>query len=204
MSPKLKSTSRSISAEVRLFRLEENCGVLGPGRRAVLWVQGCSLACAGCLVPRSWPAQSGFLRSVEWLADWVEGLPEIEGLTLSGGEPMEQAAALAVFIKKIRERRDLGVVCYTGYRLEELASPSQGELLGQVDLLIDGRYLRAQHDDLLWRGSANQRLIYLTQRYQPAETDRGVGLEFRFEADGRFAFAGVPPWPDFVQTGPFR
>jgi anaerobic ribonucleoside-triphosphate reductase activating protein len=92
-------------------------------------------------------------------------------------------------------------MCYTGYRLEELREAGQLALLERVDLLIDGPYLAAEHADLLWRGSANQRLIALTPRYRSclpeAPEDRGVGLEFRLLPGGRLGFSGVPPWPGY-------
>lgn len=198
MNRKPRPISPSTSAKVRVFRTDPGCEVLGPGRRAVIWVQGCTLACKGCLVPRSWPAQ-GPERSVAELADWILQLPDIEGITLSGGEPFQQAEALATLVTEVRRQRDLGVVCYTGYALADLAGKP---LLDQIDLLIDGPYRQAEHADLLWRGSANQRLHYLTGRYSPAPQDVGAGLEFRFDSDGRFAFAGVPPWPGYVQAMP--
>ena len=209
MSRKPKPTFPSTNAnggvgELRLFRQEADCQVLGPGRRAVLWVQGCSLACPGCLVPQSWPRRGGYLRTIEQLLIWIGELNDIEGLTLSGGEPMEQAALLAELIVQVRSQRDLGVVCYTGYRYEELQAPEQQKLLQQVDLLVDGPYQRALHQDLLWRASSNQRLLYLSPRYSAPDQDLGVGLEYRFESTGRFTFAGVPPWPDYVKTAPFQ
>lgn len=196
MSPKSRPRSASSAAELRLFRREPACGVLGPGTRAVLWVQGCPLACPGCVVPEAWP-RGGRATPVEEVAAWLLPLP-VEGLTLTGGEPLEQDAALARLIDLVRAERDLGVVLYTGYRYEELRSP----LLERVDLLIDGPYRRELHGDLLWRGSSNQRLLPLTPRYRLDLPDRGAGLEFRFGADGRFTFAGVPPWPDYREALP--
>ncbi|MEW6280026.1 MAG: 4Fe-4S single cluster domain-containing protein [Candidatus Eremiobacterota bacterium] len=173
--------------------------MLGPGRRAVIWVQGCPMRCPGCLVPDSWSPHGGFPVSVDEVADWVLSLPGCDGLTLSGGEPMAQAPQLAQLVDRIRARRDLGVVCYTGYRHESLKAPRQRELLSRVDLLIDGPYRREEHADLLWRGSRNQRLIPLTARYSIPSEDRSAGLEVRVLADGRFTFAGVPPWPDYLE-----
>lgn len=171
--------------------------MLGPGTRAVLWVQGCTLACPGCVVPESWPAR-GTATPVAQLVDWLAALP-VEGVTLTGGEPMQQAPALARLLDETRERRDLGVVLYTGYRYEDLRSHP---LLERVDLLIDGPYRRDLHADLRWRGSSNQRLVHLTDRYPPDLPDRSAGLEFRFDPDGRFTFAGVPPWPGYRETLP--
>lgn len=188
---------------LRIFRREAACRVLGPGLRAVLWVQGCTLGCPACLVPRSWPAR-GPLETVDEVAHWVLSCEDIEGITLSGGEPMQQAPALTALIDCVRARRDLGVICYTGYRHEQLRNRSQRDLLARVDLLIDGPYDASRHADLLWRGSSNQRLLALTGRYADAldDGDRSAGLEFSFTAQGRFSFAGVPPWPGYVEALP--
>jgi anaerobic ribonucleoside-triphosphate reductase activating protein len=137
--------------------------------------------------------------SVQEVSQWLLSIPEIEGVTLSGGEPMQQAGLLAEVLRQVRPHRDLGVVCYTGYRYEALRLPSQKALLEHVDLLIDGPYRQDLHADLLWRASSNQRLLCLTNRYVlPA--DRSAGLEWSFQPDGRMAFAGVPPWPDYVAS----
>ncbi len=192
------------SDRVRLFRLDPACRVLGPGKRAAIWVQGCPLGCPGCLVPKSWTEwhAEALDMAIESLADWVVDCDDIEGLTLSGGEPMGQARALAELVRQVRVRRYLGVVCYTGYRMEALRTPEQRDLLAQVDLLIDGPYQAERHADLLWRGSSNQRLLDLTGRYRAFlpthENDRSAGLEYRIESDGRFSFSGVPPWAGYV------
>jgi anaerobic ribonucleoside-triphosphate reductase activating protein len=191
---------------LRIFRRESPVSVLGPGRRAVIWVQGCPFACRNCIVPESWNAEDGEQVSVAELADWVAAQSEIEGLTLSGGEPMAQAGTLTELVRQVRERRDLGVVCYTGYTYERLlahGAPAQQELLAQIDLLIDGVYLTDRHADLLWRGSANQRLLCLSERYRETvralttEADRSAGIEFFMDAQGAVAFAGVPEQPGF-------
>lgn len=204
MSPKSRRASRSSASShrVRWFRRDPAVRVLGPGLRAVLWVQGCTLSCPGCLVPGSWPAEGQRESSPAELARWVLSCGDIEGLTLSGGEPMQQALPLATLVDALRGKRDLGVVCYTGYRLEELRGAAQRDLLARVDLLIDGRYREDLHADLLWRGSSNQRLHLLTDRYRPLcerWPDRGAGLELRFQKDGRYTFSGVPPWPGYVE-----
>lgn len=147
---------------------------------------------------------SGEKISVDALAEWVLAQPDIEGITLSGGEPMQQAGGLADLVKMIRSKSPLGVVCYTGYTIEHLkerGTADQARLLAQVDLLIDGPYVEALHDSLCWRGSSNQRLIALTDRYRhllPQEgADSSAGLEFTVHEDGSFSFAGVPPGPGF-------
>lgn len=141
------------------------------------------------------------------VARWLLSLPDIEGVTFTGGEPMGQARALACLVDQVREERDLGVVCYTGYRIEEISTPAKRSLLARVDLLIDGPYQAHLHGDLRWRASSNQRLLALTPRYADAlprgpEEDRGEGLEVMFGANGTFTFTGVPPWPGYVDHLP--
>ena len=142
---------------LRIFRREAPVTVLGPGRRAVIWVQGCPFACKGCIVPESWSSQGGELISVADLAEWELAQEDIEGMTFSGGEPMEQADALCALVDVVRSSRDLGLVCYTGYRLETLqrqGSTAQRALLARTDLLIDGVYVAREHagsDDVVER-----------------------------------------------------
>lgn len=110
--------------------------------------------------------EEGSSISVRALA-WEIALSGAEGLTISGGEPFLQAPALAELIRLVRKQQDMGVIVYTGYRYEELpAMPGGGDLLAQIDLLIDGEYIQALDDHRGLRGSANQRVIPLTERYQ--------------------------------------
>jgi len=199
-------TSTSPSS-LRIFRKQAPVQVLGPGKRAVIWVQGCGFACPGCIVPESWDLSGGEAVDLEDLSRWVLSQPDLEGVTLSGGEPMLQARALVGLIDRLRTEANLGVVCYTGYSWEALqhhGNPDQLALLDRVDLLIDGRFLAAEQGDLLWRGSGNQRLLALSDRYrdqlpQAPEADRSAGLEFGFDAAGTLFFSGVPPQSDFRQ-----
>lgn len=192
---------------LRIFRREARVRVLGPGTRAVIWVQGCSFGCKGCIVPESWDPSGGDAVPASELAGWVlaqnRAVPNaIEGITLSGGEPFAQAGALIALLDGIRAEEDLGVVCYTGHTLERLqqsGSAEQRGLLERIDLLIDGVYRQDLHADLRWRGSSNQRLLALTDRYRDIvlEIDRSAGIEFMVDAEGAFGFAGVPAQPDF-------
>lgn len=185
---------------LRIFRRQASVKVLGPHTRAVIWVQGCDFACSNCIVPESWDINAGELVSVADLVTWVLAQSEIEGITISGGEPMLQADALCVLIDSLLGHKDLGVVCYTGYTLAQLQKGNVGQLrlLTKIDLLIDGVYQEKLHGDLLWRGSSNQRKIFLTPRYENLnQPDKSAGLEFFVEEGGAFAFTGVPNRPQF-------
>lgn len=183
-----------------LSRIAERVGVLGPGLRAVVWVHGCPLRCEGCIAPEDLPFEGGDRQTVEDVAARLSALPpEIAGVTFSGGEPMAQAASLARLLDLLRADRDWSAMSYSGYTLEHLrrhGDAGQHALLDRLDILVDGPYLAARHADLLWRGSANQRIHLLTDRHEPAQDDRSAGLELDFGAD-TVSWAGVPPVPGF-------
>ncbi|MEU9070296.1 4Fe-4S single cluster domain-containing protein [Streptomyces sp. NPDC048109] len=149
---------------------------LGPGLRSVVWVQGCPFRCAGCVAPEWIPDRPAHRVDPARLADELLADPGVTGLTLSGGEPMAQAAGLASLVRTARSRRRLSVICFTGYRLERLRArppvPGVEELLALVDVLIDGRYVAGLDDGRGLRGSSNQRVHHLTPRLA------GCGYDF--------------------------
>jgi anaerobic ribonucleoside-triphosphate reductase activating protein len=171
---------------------------LGPGLRSAVWVQGCPFDCVGCMAPEWIPDVPSRQLDPEDLASLLLSRPGIDGLTLSGGEPMAQAAGLAEAVRLARETCDLTVICYTGYRLRALtsgrqASPGVAALLGQVDVLIDGPYVARLDDGLGIRGSSNQRVHHLTDRLRryPFETAPRAA-ELRIGMTDAF-LVGVPP-----------
>lgn len=153
---------------LRVARTLISTTVNGPGRRFVLWLQGCPIRCRGCINPETWDESGGELVSVEDLLDYVRCAPDIEGVTFSGGEPLSQADALLPLARDLKEP-GLSVLCYTGYRYEDILEgriPEARALLEFVDILIDGPYEQAEQTPLLWRGSRNQRVLFLTDRYR--------------------------------------
>ncbi len=153
---------------IRVYTKEAGVTTLGPGKRFCLWVQGCRQRCPGCISPMSREETGGRLIPVNALATEI-ALSGMDGLTISGGEPFLQSEALAEMIDMIRARRDMGVIVYTGYTIEQLRKQSDAEeLLNRTDLLIDGPYIRELDDGLSLRGSSNQRVICLTERYRNA------------------------------------
>lgn len=175
--------------------------VNGPGSRAVIWLQGCDLRCAGCCNPDFLEIRPARTVRVEVVLEWLLGLEGVEGVTLSGGEPTLQAEALVPLCRALREEQ-LSVVCYSGHRYEELleraeSAPALGELLELVDLLIDGPYDHRLAPGGLWRGSANQRLVPLSDRYRHACRDAdSKGAERAVEVHvgpGRAVWTGIFP-----------
>ena len=167
--------------------------------RSVIWVRGCPFRCPGCVSPELWPFEGGATQNVADLSEELISLPNIEGVTFSGGEPMMQAKALCSLIDQVQSQRKLSFVCFTGFTWEQIVAEgtsAQKALLERLDILIDGPYLEDRHTDLKWRGSDNQRIHILTDRYLyllPTLTERGNWVEFEFNNDGRFHWMGIPP-----------
>jgi anaerobic ribonucleoside-triphosphate reductase activating protein len=168
---------------------------LGPGTRAAVWVQGCPLNCPGCIAPNWIPFKAATILSPNEILSKLD-LEILDGLTFSGGEPMEQAAALAILVKLIRKEKNLSLICFTGYRYERLirTPPNKGveALLSEVDVLIDGPYIQAQNDSIGLRGSANQRIIHLTPRLQDHMLDSQKRSMEVTITDGELTFIGIP------------
>jgi len=167
----------------------------GPGARAVLWTQGCALGCPGCFNPQTHPAAGGELVPVEELFGRLAALAgAVEGLTVSGGEPLQQRPALLALLRRVRRATPLSVLLFTGYTWEEVRRlPGADELPACVDVLIAGRYDAARHLARGLRGSANKTVHFLTARYTPADLEAVPAAEVVIAADGRVVVSGIDP-----------
>lgn len=148
--------------EIRLAGVMPESIVDGPGYRLAVFVQGCPHGCPGCHNPKTHDFAGGYLGDTDEIIAQLGKNPLVRGVTLTGGEPMMQSAALAQIALKAKEK-GLNVWCYTGYTLEMLQrenNPERMRLLEYVDVLVDGPYIAHERSlDLLYRGSRNQRLI---------------------------------------------
>jgi anaerobic ribonucleoside-triphosphate reductase activating protein len=161
-----RSTQEKDGPTLRVFRVYHNSVVEGPGRRSVVQLAGCNLFCPGCHTPETHPTDGGVLMSigeiVEMLLDPV-GTPR-DGVTVLGGEPFLQHENLPLLLGELKA---LGqhITLYSGYTLEELQARRESsvhESLALADILIDGRFIASQARGAgEWRGSRNQRIIYL-------------------------------------------
>ncbi len=175
---------------------------LGPGVRFVLWVQGCDRSCPGCTSPSWRPMAGGRAWPPELLArDILRRIDEcgepIEGLTISGGEPILQADDLLELWQRLLEVRPrLSLVLFTGRTQDEL--PQQlgaTKLAAAADVLVTGPYRRGLDDGRGLRGSSNQRILLVSQRYHHL-ADQLSQQPRRMQAFVRphgLLFAGIPP-----------
>ena len=178
--------------QLKLYMTAPMTEALGPFKRFTIWVQGCGRRCKGCISPDAQPMDGGYPADTHALAAEILASSDIEGITISGGEPFLQQDALCELIDLIRAKRDLGVIVYTGMLYEEVAA---SPLARRCDLIIDGPYIEELNDDRSLRGSSNQRVISVTGRYRPfveqAYGQPGRKVEF-FPTDTGIRMVGVP------------
>lgn len=163
----------------------------GPGTRFVVWFQGCTLGCAGCFNPTTHAAGGAVTEVGAVLAELAAA--RVDGLTLSGGEPMQQAPAALELLLGAR-RLGLSTLMFSGYTLDELRRHALGPaVLAHLDVLIDGRYVAAERFSDGLRGSTNQQLRILSSRHTRAEVAATPQAEIQIGADGAISITGVAP-----------
>ena len=149
---------------IRIAGIEEESIVDGPGIRLVVFTQGCSHKCKGCHNPKTHNYAGGYDMDIDDIISMVKSNPLLDGITISGGEPFEQALYASQLAKKVKAL-GLNVITYTGYTFEEIVSnltnnDGYRELLLETDILIDGKFEITQRDlTFPFRGSSNQRII---------------------------------------------
>src|SRR5512146_407363 len=180
------------AAHLRLHHVEPASRSNGPGWRAVVWLQGCTLGCPGCFNPETHSSAAGDWVSVADLSRKLLDLrPSIEGITLSGGEPLQQMPALLVLLETIRRESGLSVLLFSGYTWAEIQRmPRHPRLLGLIDVLIAGRYDPTQRVARELVGSQNKTVHFLTERYTMADLDAVPEAEVILTNHGEIIFSG--------------
>jgi len=177
---------------LRLYMVVPQTSALGPGKRFAIWVQGCNKRCNGCIAPDAWNVDGGYEKDVAELAKEIINTPDIEGITISGVEPFLQQAALCDLIKLLQTPKDLSVIVYTGMLYEDIA---ETELASLCDIIIDGEYVEELNDNKSLRGSSNQNVICLTDRYKDLLSDYygvvGRKMELHVNGDSTHV-VGIP------------
>ena len=179
--------------EIRLAAdLQTDSIVDGPGLRAVLWTQGCAHHCPGCQNPQTWDFNGGGLVPIDMVLEAIDELEYQDGITFSGGDPLFQVEACNIIAEHSR-KKGLNIWVYTGFTFEEIMKlakkkPVYLDFLKKIDVLVDGRYIEKERDlNLLFRGSANQRLIDVPKTLKTGEIvlfDENEYLGNTFEEEG--------------------
>lgn len=178
---------------MKIAHLHAGSEIYGPGSRFVIWTQGCSLHCPGCWNKDFWSFNRGSTITTDDLLSQIQNASaSIEGVTVLGGEPFDQALELLEFAMRLRNT-GLSLMVYSGYRYEELLAAGHANLLQYCDLLIEGRYEhRLRNTSLRWRGSSNQRVMFLSSRYNGHPLEEASEIEIVLDAMGAIQAYGYP------------
>ncbi len=180
---------------LRIHAILHGSSANGPGIRSVIWLQGCTLNCPGCFNPQTHASTGGELFSAGALADALRTTmpPETEGLTISGGEPFEQAELLTEFLTLFKQQSNRSVVIFSGFPKEKLISePSWQDCIRLADALICGPYNRDRQPDLRhYLPSGNQTLWFVSDRYTQADFTGLPTNEVFIHPDGTVTVSGL-------------
>jgi len=178
---------------MNIAHIEEQSFIYGPGCRSVIWVQGCSIHCKGCWNKDMWGFNPKYIFTIPQLVEKIQReIPHIEGITLLGGEPLDQfqeTFELLTACKKL----NLTTMVFTGYEMNEIHEKNMSSLLEVCDILITGRYveaLRTTHHQ--WIGSTNQEIHFLTDRYKDYAIRNANYVEVSIDEMGKIQILGFP------------
>lgn len=170
------------------FQIERS-EIYGPGIRSVYWLQGCTLACEGCWNTQFWPSKGGDLIDVNCLLSELSGRQDVEGITLLGGEPLQQAQQVEQLMTGCK-KLGLTVFLYTGYEMHEL-DPTMKRCVDLADIVVMGRFVQAlRNTNLRWRGSENQTLLVRNSRYKFMKFPDQNEVEIHLDTSGELCVVG--------------
>lgn len=183
--------------------------VLGPGNRFVVWTQGCNKRCKGCINPYGWSLDGGIEMDINALLDLIITQKDIQGITISGGEPFLQFKSIFELIVKVKTMTKLDVMLYSGYTYEELQNMIPDKVcktfFGYVDIFVDGEYIDELNDNQMFRGSSNQNIYFFTPKYEMYKDNilknKTRDIEFDVNPNSDVFMVGIPPknfYDDFV------
>jgi len=173
-----------ISKEIKLnvARIINSSYANGPGNRTVIWFQGCNLHCIDCYNSEMWPfIQKQILSPTELFKIIQENKNNlgIEGITLTGGEPILQSHQLIPFLQLVR-KEGLSIFCYSGYDFTYIQDNFK-DILKYIDILIAGPYRADLHiEDQPLIGSSNKKIFFLSNRYCQKDL-KNITMEIHIE-----------------------
>lgn len=146
---------------------------LGPGARLVIWTKGCSKHCAGCANPELWDTKTAKKYATEDILRIIDNIYRenpFDGITISGGDPLEQKEEMLELLEKLNRITD-DILVYTGYTLNQLIdiwdSSEIDSLKNNIAVLIDGPYIESLNfSDVVLRGSGNQKIHIFKEKYR--------------------------------------
>jgi len=175
-------------SEIYIHRYVHKSKVNGPGIRAVIWTQGCQLQCHGCFNPETHHTfHNGHWHDPVELGHLL-GQQEVSGITVSGGEPLDQPAVVSKLVQAFREVNQGTALLFSGYHLAAIKkSPERAEALLQFDAAIAGPYIADPNQ--IWK---NKQLLLLTNRISADELAPERKMEVSLHQEQTIVISGYP------------
>lgn len=154
---------------MRLSGIIDESIVDGPGIRMIIFFQGCTHNCYKCHNPETHSFTGGKEYDLEYVDKKLADSPYLDGVTFSGGDPLDNPESALEIAKLVKEKYNLNLWIYTGYTFEEILEKSKNnkiylDIFSLTDVLVDGPFVNNLRDlSLLYRGSTNQRIIDVKQ-----------------------------------------
>ena len=166
--------------------------VNGPGNRFVLWTQGCSKGCSECFNPETWSTNIYKELSPTQIFELIKNF-EVDGVTISGGDPLEQEDELLELLMLLSTMRlSKGVILFSGFTRAEISSNFiREQCLKYIDVLIDGRYEKNLKIDFSLRGSSNQEFYSFSNKISSDELHFDQEIEIS-SLEGDIMITGFP------------
>lgn len=171
--------------------------VLGPGKRIALWMVGCSHACKGCCNPELWIQSAEYYITSEKFEELIDNIAskfEVDGFTITGGDPFYNPSDLNNILDVLR-KFSTDIIVYTGYRYDVLKKRCDcRDCLNKITVLIDGPYIEKYNNGSFLRGSSNQNIIILDEKYRDfysKYTATGVNMIQNFMTKTGFISVGI-------------
>lgn len=166
--------------------------VNGPGKRFTLWTQGCSKGCVDCFNPETWSNKNNIVLSTHEIFELIKE-EEIDGVTITGGDPFEQEEELLDLLILISNLSlSKGVIVFTGFTYDEIRENKIREkCCDYIDVLIDGRYEKENRVSDCFKGSSNQNIIYFSSKVKEEELIMDQEVEVSL-SDGIISVTGFP------------
>lgn len=174
----LSITLKGNKFQMRIHKIVENIReTAGPGNRFCLWLQGCRGKCINCCNPETHNASSGFDATASGLLRVILD-STCDGLTISGGEPLDQGEPLMGVLALLKQQRpNINIILYTGYDIHRNDGRWHKLLLDKIDIIIHGPYDYTKPDKRKWIGSTNQKVIFNNESFEKLLTPWPVDPE---------------------------
>lgn len=191
----------------QLNRIQYPVYNLGKGKRIGIWVQGCSLACKGCISHTLKTKAGGKEINIEYLVQKIVKVKQyFNGITITGGEPFQQYRQLIAFCAWLKQKTGMEIYVFSGYYLEELYIKFPDKLfLKYIDYLLDGRYEKDKHDNQNVRGSRNQKLYKFEKNEAVLQNSffKSDKFSIKVDVDKQVYLSGIPKNNELIQLSGF-